>query len=72
MDNLLTNISRDIRGMAAQNDLRAVIDQLLDGGQSRIDAVLVGDDAVLHRNVEVTADKDLLAAVILVVDRFLT
>ena len=58
--------------MAAQNDLRAVIDQLLDGGQSRIDAVLVGDHAVLHRDIEIAADKDLLAAVILIVDRFLT
>ena len=58
--------------MAAQDDLCAVVDQLLDGGQSCIDAVLVGDDAVLHRDVEVAADKDLLAAVILVVDRFLT
>ena len=58
--------------MAAQNDLRAVIDQLLDGGQSRIDAVLVGDDAVLHGDVEITADKDLLAAVVLIVDRLFT
>ena len=58
--------------MAAQNDLRAVIDQLLDGGQSRIDAVLVGDDAVLHGDVEIAADKDLLAAVVLIVDRLFT
>ena len=58
--------------MAAQNDLRAVIDQLLDGGQSRIDAVLVGDDTVLHGDVEITADKDLLAAVVLIVDRLFT
>ena len=58
--------------MAAQDDLSAIVDQLLDGGQSRIDAVLVGDDAVLHGDVEITADKDLLAAVVLIVDRLFT
>ena len=55
-----------------QDDLCAIIEQLLDGGQSCVDAVLVGDDAVLHRDVEVAADQNLLAAVILVVDRLLT
>jgi len=49
--------------MAAQDDLSTIVDQLLDGGQSRIDAVLVGDHAVLHRDIEIAADKDLLAAV---------
>ena len=58
--------------VAAQDDLSTIVDQLLDGGQSRIDAVLVGDHAVLHRDIEIAADKDLLAAVILIVDRFLT
>jgi len=58
--------------VAAQDDLSAIVDQLLDGGQSRIDAVLVGDDTVLHRDVEITADKHLLAAVVLIVDRLLT
>ena len=58
--------------MAAQDDLCAVVDQLLDGGHRRIDAVLIGDDAVLHGDVEVAADKDFLAAVILVVDGLLT
>ena len=46
--------------------------QLLDGGQSRVDAVLVGDDTIFHRNVEIAADKHFLAAVILIVDRLLT
>ena len=58
--------------MAAQDDLSAIVDQLLDGGQSCIDAVLVGDDTVLHRDVEIAADKHLLAAVVLIVDRLLT
>ena len=58
--------------VAAQDDLSAIVDQLLDGGQSRIDAVLVGDDTVLHRDVEIAADKHLLAAVVLIVDRLLT
>ena len=58
--------------VAAQDDLCAILEQLLDGGQSCVDAVLVGDDAVLHRDVEVAADQNLLAAVILVVDRLLT
>ena len=40
--------------------------------ENRINAALVGDHAVLHRNIEIAADKDLLAAVILIVDRFLT
>src|SRR5699024_3138530 len=58
--------------VAAQDDLCAVIDQLLDGGHSRVDAVLVGDDAVLHGDVEIAADKHFLAAVVLVVDGLLT
>ena len=58
--------------VAAQDHLCAVVDQLLDGGQGRVDAVLVGDDTIFHRDVEVAADKHLLAAVILVVDRLLT
>ena len=32
----------------------------------------VDDDTVLHRDVEITADKHLLAAVVLIVDRLLT
>ena len=58
--------------VAAQDDLSAIVDQLLDGGQSCVDAVLVGDDTVLHRDVEIAADKHLLAAVVLIVDRLLT
>ena len=68
----LPTIKKLIAQMAAQDDLCAVIDQLLDGGQSRIDTVLVGDDAVLHGDVEIAADKDLLAAVVLIVDRLFT
>ena len=58
--------------VAAQDDLAAVGDQLLDGGQGRDDAVVVGDDAVLHGDVEVAADEHALAGVILIVNGLFT
>ena len=58
--------------MAAQDDLRAIVDELLDGGQRRIDAVLVGDDALLHGDVEIAAHQHALAGVVLIVDGLFT
>ncbi len=43
--------------MAAQDDPAAVFNQLLDGGQSGNDAVVVGDNAVLHGDVEIAANQ---------------
>ena len=45
----------------AENNLCAVLYQLVDGGESCGDSVVVCDLAVLHGNVEVNADKHLLA-----------
>ncbi len=55
--------------MAAQDNLCAVSDQLFDGRQSRIDAVVVGDHTVLHRDIEIAADKHALASVVFVINR---
>ena len=45
----------------AQDHLRAVFHQILDGRQGAHDAVFVGDLAVLHRDVEIAADENALA-----------
>ena len=45
----------------AEDNLCAVLDQLVDGRESCGDTVVVGDLAVLHRYVEVNADEHLLA-----------
>ena len=58
--------------MAAQNDLSAVGNQLLDGRQCGVDAVIVGDNAVLHRDVEVAANQYALAGVVLIVNGLFT
>ncbi len=47
--------------VAAEDDLAALRDQLFDGGQGRDDAVVVGDGAVFHGDVEVDPDEDALA-----------
>ena len=47
--------------MAAQNDPATVLDQLFNGGQSGHDAVVIGDDAVLHGDVEIAADQNVSA-----------
>ena len=39
----------------AKNDLGTLTDQILDGGQSAVDTVLIRDDAVFHRHVEIHA-----------------
>ena len=58
--------------MAAQDDLSAVGNQLLDGRQCGVDAVIVGDNAVLHRDVEVAANQYALAGVVLIVNGLFT
>ena len=47
--------------MAAQDDLAAVGNELLDGGQGGDNAVVVGDDPVLHGHVEIAANQHALA-----------
>ena len=47
--------------MAAQNDPATVLDQLFNGGQSGHDAVVIGDDAVLHGDIEIAADQNVSA-----------
>ena len=54
--------------VAAQDNLAAVGHQLLDGGQGRHNAVVVGDDAVLHGDVEVNTDQHPLAFYVNVVN----
>ena len=55
----------------AKDDGGVVGDKVLDRRQSAVDAGLVGDDAVRHRNVEVAADKNLLAGYVDVFNGFL-
>ena len=58
--------------MGSQNDLCALCHEIFDGGQCADNALVRGDDTVLHRNIEVTADKNLLAGFDLnVLNRFL-
>ena len=54
--------------MAHEDDARAVADKLLDGRQRRLDARVVGHDAVGHGNVEIDAHEHALAARIEIVD----
>ena len=58
--------------MAAQDDLSAVVDQFLDGRQCGVDAVIIGDNAVLHRDVEVAANQYALTGVVLIVNGLFT
>ena len=46
--------------MGAENNGCTVINKILNGGECAYDTLSIGDDAVLHGNVEVTASKDLL------------
>ncbi len=57
--------------MAAQNDLAAVSDELLDRGKRGDETVLVRDLSVLKRHVEVAAAKYALALDIDIIYRFL-
>ena len=55
--------------VADDDDLGALLGQLAQGRQGPVDAGCVGDLAVLHRHVEVDADKDPLAGNVETVDR---
>ena len=55
--------------VAAKNHLAAVRDQLLDRRQRGHDALVVGDLAILHRNIEIAAHKHFLAGDLDVVHR---
>ena len=56
--------------MGTQNDGRPLGQKVADGGQGRRDAGLVGDDAVLQGDIEVTAQQHLFAGNSNVGDRF--
>ena len=45
-ERLLEALARRTAEVAHEDDARAVVDELLDGGQRRADARIVGDDAV--------------------------
>ena len=45
----------------AERDFRALVHQIFDGGQRALDAVFVGDDSVLHGDVEVASHEYLFA-----------
>ena len=49
----------------AEDDFRAVLHQIFDGGQRADDTVFIGDRAVFHGHVEVTADENAFAFPIL-------
>ena len=55
----------------AEDDARAVRDQIFDGRQCGDDALVTGDFAVLGGDVEVAAAEDSLALYVDVTDRFL-
>ena len=69
-ERLLEALAGRTAEMAHEDDARAVVDELLDGGQRRADARVVGDGAVLHRHVEVDAHEHALAARVQLVDGF--
>ncbi len=52
----------------AEDDLGLVAERVLDGGEGLADAGVVGDDAVLERDVEVDADEDALVGEIQIAD----
>lgn len=52
----------------AKDHFCAVINEILDGGKSAVDAVLVGDNTVNHRHVEVTTHQTLFAFDVYVAD----
>ena len=57
--------------VGAKDNLRAVLHQIFDGGKSAVDAVLVGDNAVHHGDVEVHTGQTLFAFDVDVSDRHL-
>jgi len=64
-------LSLRLAKVGAKNDFAAVSDQFLNGGQRCHDAVVVGDDAGLQRNVEVASAQDIFALHVDVINRFL-
>ena len=57
--------------VGAKDHLAAVSDQLLDGGKSCDDTVVIGDDACLERHIEIAAAKDAFALYVNIINRFL-
>ena len=57
--------------VGAQDHLGVVVQQILDGGKRRHDAVFIGDDAVFQRHVEVAAHQDAAAGNVQIFDIFL-
>ena len=57
--------------VGAEDDLRAMVDEVLDGGQGGDDALVAGDLAVLQGDVEVAAAQHALAGHIDIADGFL-
>ena len=66
---LLEALARRTTEVAHEDDARAVANKLLDGRQCRLDARVVGHDAVGHRNVEIDTHEHALAARVEIVDR---
>ena len=58
--------------VAHEDDASVVIDQVLDGRESGLDAGGVAHDAILDRHVEVDADEDALAVDVDVADGLLS
>ena len=56
--------------VGAEDDLRAVVDEILDGGQGGDDALIAGDLAVLEGNVKVAAAEHALAGYVDVTNGF--
>jgi hypothetical protein len=46
--------------VGAKDNLATVCNQLLDGGQGRIDAVFIGDHTVFKGNVKIATDQNVL------------
>ena len=44
--------------VASEDDAGPLLTQVVDGGEGRGDAGVIGDDAILHRDVEVDPDED--------------
>ena len=59
----LYNVVEDVvraTHVGAEDDLCVVVYEILNGGQRTDDALCVRDDTVLHRDVEIAADKNVL------------
>ena len=56
--------------VGAEDDLGLMVDQVLDGRQRSDDALVVGDDAILERDVKVAADQHPFAGDVDIFDGF--